>query len=551
MAGIVRTGNGFSGIRRKFGNRIKGEIMENKNMQDMLSHVQALRGEKKTLDLPDDSPPAQPVQTPPVQPTAPANLTQTAQAPGHPPAFVQPAPTPVAPPPMAPPQMAPPAMAVPGLTPEQTNYLTMMGMPVTPQQMQYLMMGYQLTQALLPQQLMALGYPTPAPQMQMPQQPMMPAMPQMPQMPQMPAANQPKGSLFQTFEKQVNQVGVSNFDLVDQKKISIKFGVIGTGQGGSRLAEAFYNLGYPTCVVNTAPHDLQNINIPDENKQLLHTGSGGGAGKELQQGEDAATDFAEDILDLMKNTFPRDIEHILVCCGGGGGSGSGSLPKVIDMAKVMGVPVGVVYTLPKDSEGSKVKENAFNRLRVLDNKLAAGEISPIIIVDNNKIHEMHIGVSLAKFWRLANAQVAGLFHLFNVLSAQNSAYASFDPADYRTIIQSKGCLLFGSTVVDDSSRKTAVAKALRENVGKGLLAEGFDLSLSKIAGVIVTGSQDLMESVPQENIDAAIECLERLVGGGTLHHGIYVENNDKLTVYTLIGGLPLPDERINRLLKPA
>lgn len=501
---------------------------------DVMNHMQALRGEKKSFSLPDS--PNNPPAPNPVAQTPPPEPTPQVKAPGNPPAYVQP-------PPAVPPQAwTPPAPAAPALplSQEQMMYLMTLGLPLNPQQMQWLTAGYPLAQILSPQQSMALGLTQAMPPALVPPPAFTPPPQQVPKM----------GGLMNQFEEQINQVGVTNFDYIDQKKTSIKFGIIGAGQGGSRIAEAFYRLGYPTCVVNTAQHDLQNINIPPENKLLLKVGAGG-AGKDLQEGLDAATDYAEDILDLMKTTFPRDVEHILVCCGGGGGSGSGGLPKVIDMARVMNVPVGVVYTVPKDSEGSKVKENAGNRLRLLDRKLAAGDISPLILIDNNKIHEFHVGVSTAKFWRVANAQVAGLFHLFNVLSAQNSPYSSLDPADYKTIIKSKGCLIFGSTTVDDATRKTAVSKALRENISKGLLAEGFDLSLSNIAGVIVTGSQELMESLPQENVDAAVECLERLVGSGTLHHGIYVENVDKLTVYTIIGGLSLPDDRINRLVSSA
>lgn len=546
MAGVVRTSAyGLSGSanRLRFG---KGVVMIDKSATEMIDHVQVLRGEKKSFELHEDEPKPvveqavveqQKAQAP--EPSRaviePTRQTLTAQLPSQP--YV---------PPLSPfPPYNPPPIV--GLPTDQVMHLTAIGLPLTPQQSQWLAMGYPYLQVLSPQQMAALGLASP--QMMQPPQMMNPMMQQpqmMQQMPQQKTA--PQASLYQQFENQISQVKVGSFDYIDQKKTSIKFGFIGTGQGGSRIAEAFYHLGYPTCVINTSVHDLQNINIPEDNKLLLKIGAGG-AGKDLQEGLDAARDYAEDILDLMKNTFPRDIEHIIVCCGGGGGSGSGSLPKVVDMARIMNVPVGVVYTIPKDSEGSKVKENAFSRLMMLDKKLAASEMSPLIIIDNNKIHEMHIGVSLAKFWRIANAQIAGLFHLFNVLSAQNSPYTSFDPADYKTIINAKGCLLFGSTVVEDSSRKTAVSKALRENIAKGLLVEGFDLTASKIAGMIITGSQELMENLPQENVDEAVSCLSRIVGNGTLHHGVYVENVDKLTVYTLIGGLILPEDRVNKLMK--
>ena len=57
--------------------------------------------------------------------------------------------------------------------------------------------------------------------------------------------------------------------LVVKKERSIRFGVLGTGAGGSRLAESFYKLGYDSVVCNTASVDLKSINIPDTNKLLL------------------------------------------------------------------------------------------------------------------------------------------------------------------------------------------------------------------------------------------------------------------------------------------
>lgn len=496
---------------------------------DMMKHVRELRRETSSFEEQADPPEIPPAVPPPV-------VQAPAQAPQQPltvaPVFEQPMVAPVLQHQPLPP-LPPPPVAV---TPQQQQHLASLGLPVSPQQMQYLVAGYPLTQILYPQQLAALGLgqPLPPPSFH-------PSV--------APAAPQPTASLLQQMHQQVTASAVQTYDVVDSRLRSINFGIIGCGQGGSRIAEAFYRLGYPTCVINTASHDLKNINIPEDNKLLLKVGAGG-AGKVLKEGEAAASDYFEDILDLMKNTFPKNVDHILICVGGGGGSGSGSLPKVIDIAKLMKVPVGVVYTMPQDSEGRTVKENAYDRAMLLDKKLEAGEISPLILIDNNKIHQMHTGASVATFWRLANAQVTGLFHLFNVLSAQNSAYTSLDPADYKTIINKKGCIIYGSTVVEDLSRKTAVSKALRDNIAEGLLAEGFDLTESNIAGMIITGSQELMENIPQEYIDAATECLERVVGGGTIHYGVYNENVKNLTVYTLIGGLTLPMDRIKRLLRP-
>src|SRR5579885_2313494 len=72
-----------------------------------------------------------------------------------------------------------------------------------------------------------------------------------------------------------------------KKERSIVFGVVGSGQAGSRLAEAFYKLDYEAVVMNTAIQDLKHIDIPDANKLLLE-GTLGGAAKEMDLGRHAA-----------------------------------------------------------------------------------------------------------------------------------------------------------------------------------------------------------------------------------------------------------------------
>ena len=62
----------------------------------------------------------------------------------------------------------------------------------------------------------------------------------------------------------------------DEFEAGFNFAIVGIGQGGSRLAETFWNLGYRrVCVINTAPQDLATIKMPDSNKLLI---GGKGAG---------------------------------------------------------------------------------------------------------------------------------------------------------------------------------------------------------------------------------------------------------------------------------
>ena len=53
----------------------------------------------------------------------------------------------------------------------------------------------------------------------------------------------------------------------DKDNVGFKFGFIGAGQGGGKLAEAFSQIGYSRVgVINTADQDLETVNVPKKFK---------------------------------------------------------------------------------------------------------------------------------------------------------------------------------------------------------------------------------------------------------------------------------------------
>jgi len=129
----------------------------------------------------------------------------------------------------------------------------------------------------------------------------------------------------------------------------------------------------------------------------------------------------------------------MVGFGAGGGTGSGSVVGLIEIAKryarYIGLKnpdkkVGVVMTLPTVGEASSplVAENAYNVACELSQMASAGKISPLIIVDNDKINKMYPGMTVKSFWPSINNTVASLFDIFNRLSALSSRYT--DNIDY-------------------------------------------------------------------------------------------------------------------------
>ena len=87
----------------------------------------------------------------------------------------------------------------------------------------------------------------------------------------------------------------------DKFASAYKFAIVGVGQGGSRLAETFWKLGYRrVAVINTAAQDLKSIKVPRENKLLV---GGHGAGKDRKVAENIFRENREDILDFFEAHF--------------------------------------------------------------------------------------------------------------------------------------------------------------------------------------------------------------------------------------------------------
>jgi len=337
---------------------------------------------------------------------------------------------------------------------------------------------------------------------------------------------------------------------------AFNFAIVGVGQGGSRLAESFWNLGYRRVgVINTAQQDLSLINIPDENKLLIGEG---GAGKNPDAADEVFRTRYEDILDFLKKTFGSGYERVLVCAGAGGGTGAGGVARVLEIChdlnqslgketKDTDAKVGCVLALPTRGEGIKVQENSKKTVLKVTELEKAGVVSPLVILDNEKIKQLYPKLSVNQFWSTANNSICSIFHLFNKISAQESAYTTFDKADLDTIFSS-GVIMFGATPVKDLS-ETGISYAVRDNLRKNILA-GVDVSTGNVAACVIIGDKESLDNIPQSSLEHGFEQLSRMMGSNsTVHRGIYAGAKKGMAVYTAIGGLQAPDNLFDYFFK--
>ena len=333
------------------------------------------------------------------------------------------------------------------------------------------------------------------------------------------------------------------------------FAWIGSGQGGGRLAKAFYDRGYRKCIaVNTSNQDLDTLDLPKAQKLLLDVGEQG-AGKDMSRGREAASKYKQHIFDLMRKIYGNNVDPLFVCIGAGGGSGSGSTDILIEVAKkymkYIGHDnpekrVGVVLSLPTRGEAGS-PQVAKNAHEVLDttNKLAVNnEISPLIVLDNAKIEKMYKGLTVKKFWPTVNNTISGLFHVFNVLTNQSSPYTSFDPTDYATVLQCGGVMVMGVAKLKEFDDEQSVSRAVKTNIEKTLLSD-VDISDARVAACVAVGGKDIMENTAglMDSLSYGFDTLSSLCPNATLHRGIYEDNKDSLRLFTLVSGLSVSDKR--------
>ncbi len=346
--------------------------------------------------------------------------------------------------------------------------------------------------------------------------------------------------------------------LEDQVKGSTRYAWIGVGQCGGRLVESFYDWGYrKVLAVDTTHADLDLLSIPENQKFLMYIREKG-PGTDLKSCEEAVQEHKQSILNLARQTFGTQVQHIMLSFGAGGATGSGSIAGLIEVAKryarSIGLEnpnkkVGVIMTLPAAGKVTpKVAKNSYKVASKLAQMAAKGKISPLIIIDNDKVNNLCRGMTAQSLWHTINTTFVSLFDLFNRLSASSSPYTSFDPFHYRSIIQAGGCAIIGLSKVHKFDHPFALSDAVEDSLRKTLCAGGFDLSTAKEAGCIIVGGKDLMTNVKglPDNIESAFDVLSEMTGQATIHRGIYEDDSQCLMVCTILGGLDAPAARLQK-----
>ncbi len=331
-------------------------------------------------------------------------------------------------------------------------------------------------------------------------------------------------------------------------KRSIDFRLFGLGYGGSRVCAAFHKeYGYEGYICNTAETDLGKITVPKGHKLLLKDTTGG-AGRDMKVGELAFRNNSDTIRDFIRLHGIDKTEYAMLCVGGGGGTGTGGIRPIAEILHELGIEVGIIFTLPLESEDTETKKNCLIAIKqVYDSSI----IKPIIIIDNAKISKKYPNLSIGTFWERSNKDIAHTFHIINKMSSQQGLVYSLDPADYRKIIRTPGCATMGEMSVKEFNSRDRLAESLRRGITEGLYASDFDFSDADKVGIVLRGAPSIFKKIAEKDISYAFTYIKEVSKANLVYWGIYADHayRDRIRVHSIFSGLNLPIKKLQGLIE--
>ena len=336
-----------------------------------------------------------------------------------------------------------------------------------------------------------------------------------------------------------------------EKSVSLKFGILGLGHAGSRIAEEFYKLGYAAVAVNTATQDLVHIDIPNKNKLFMDCGIQGAA-KDLNRGFEAAVQYKTQLQELVYDELDA-CQVIIIASSAGGGSGAGSLTTAIDICNTTGKPIVLMTILPMSSEDAKCKSNSLETIAKLTAIVSEGHCQGLILIDNAKIEMINAGVGQMQFYKVANQAIVEPIDVFNFYSMQPSEFKALDSAEWATILlNSGGISTYGEITIEDYEGELAISQAIIDSLQKNMLVSGLDFKTTKYVGYLMLANKNVWAKVATGATNYANAMINDIFGSPeATYKGMYQTNEkeDVIKIYTFVSGLGLPNERIETLKK--
>lgn len=339
--------------------------------------------------------------------------------------------------------------------------------------------------------------------------------------------------------------------------VAFNMSFLGAGQGGGRIADSFYQLGYRrVAAVNTTAMDFDGLS-PDILKLDLKVG---GAAKDTEFAKAQLQGREEEVWDLLTRAWGTSTDYGLICVSLGGGTGSGTAVSLVRTARKFlenqGKPprVGAIVSLPTINEGQLVARNAYHTF----NALLAEGVSPLLVIDNSKINTLY-HPPMSKLHATANNTVSQLFHLFNTLCEAPDSIYTFDRSEFAQLLDN-GIVVMGAAALQDINSPADISTAIRDQLTGNVLAD-VNIGTGRKGACLFVASQEELDRLPEEFFAAGFDQLERTLGTAgkakesgahtVIHRGLSIGQHPGIQVYMMISQLDPPAERLEALAKKA
>ena len=327
------------------------------------------------------------------------------------------------------------------------------------------------------------------------------------------------------------------------KDKGIKFGFIGCGQGGGKIADLFAQKGYKVLAVNTSPVDLSALTmIPNEYRICI--GSRLGAGKDPRVGQEAIRGDSEKVKKIIQDYFYHDVDYVFVVACLGGGTGTGIVADIVELSRQVGITTGCMTTLPLGSESLEENKNALKGLDILTDVSP----TPLYLVDNELLRVKFGNRQVVGFWPLANETIVNTLDEVNQIPNRPSSMFVFDREDFFRLLNTPGCFipLRIELEIPESNDPTKLATACRQEVVRILAENSFQGESTRVAALLVCPEN---YRVNAESVELLYQECQTLTNTPTLFRGLYIDKSlqRKMVLHLLLAGLEVPSGRLQEM----
>lgn len=323
----------------------------------------------------------------------------------------------------------------------------------------------------------------------------------------------------------------------------IKFGFVGCGQGGGKIADLFAQRGYKAMAINTSPVDLAALTmIPNEYRICI--GSRLGAGKDPRVGEEAIRTDASKVKAVLEDYFYHDVDFVFISACLGGGTGTGVVSDTIEITRQVGLTTGCITTIPLTSESLEEHKNALKGLDILSD---VGP-TPLYLIDNELLRVRYGNKPVMGFWPMANESIVNSLDEINQIPNRPSNMFVFDREDFFRLLNTQGCFvpLRIEVEITDSNDPTKLATACRQEIVRILSENNFQGEAIRVAALMVCPES---YRVNAESVELVYQECQTLTNTPTLFRGLYIDKSlqRKIVLHLLLAGLDIPVNRLQQM----